>query len=168
MLSDTGTATDWFPNGVDSEKFSPGDEEYDPNAISFIGDVLLALNMTVGNAVENLNADVSPTRAFGTAQIILGDGSVDVQDVLLLLRVVVGLDALAGGVDVDSAEALAAVRAAHFVFDGFWVVLGGALSLDGEDPPPLNTPTTSERKRVERFREKRMLVIGFGGRPLAR
>src|SRR5437867_9504341 len=29
--------TDWFPNGVDSEYFSPSDEPYDPDTISFIG-----------------------------------------------------------------------------------------------------------------------------------
>ncbi len=33
----TGTPTDWFPNGVDSKAFSPGDEPYDPDTISFIG-----------------------------------------------------------------------------------------------------------------------------------
>src|SRR5205085_2548254 len=33
----TGVPTDWFPNGVDSEYFSPGAEPYDPNTISFIG-----------------------------------------------------------------------------------------------------------------------------------
>lgn len=31
------TDTDWFPNGVDAEYFSPGDSAYDPNLISFIG-----------------------------------------------------------------------------------------------------------------------------------
>lgn len=30
-------ATDWFPNGVDSEYFSPIDDSYDDDAISFIG-----------------------------------------------------------------------------------------------------------------------------------
>ncbi len=34
---ETGAATDWFPNGVDSEFFSPGDEPYDTDTISFIG-----------------------------------------------------------------------------------------------------------------------------------
>jgi sugar transferase (PEP-CTERM/EpsH1 system associated) len=33
----TGTATDWFPNGVDSEFFCPGDEPYEVDTISFIG-----------------------------------------------------------------------------------------------------------------------------------
>ena len=33
----TGVATDWFPNGVDSEFFSPVDEPYEPETISFIG-----------------------------------------------------------------------------------------------------------------------------------
>ena len=33
----TGVATDWFPNGVDSEFFKPDGKEYDPDAISFIG-----------------------------------------------------------------------------------------------------------------------------------
>ena len=33
----TGTATDWFPNGVDSEFFCPGDEPHDVDTISFIG-----------------------------------------------------------------------------------------------------------------------------------
>ncbi len=33
----TGTPADWFPNGVDSKAFSPGDEPYDPDTISFIG-----------------------------------------------------------------------------------------------------------------------------------
>lgn len=33
----TGAATDWFPNGVDSEYFAPGDDAYDPDTISFIG-----------------------------------------------------------------------------------------------------------------------------------
>ena len=38
-LVDFGIATpnDWFPNGVDLEKFSPSDEPYDPDMISFIG-----------------------------------------------------------------------------------------------------------------------------------
>lgn len=31
------TPTDWFPNGVDQEFFAPGDEPYDPDAISFVG-----------------------------------------------------------------------------------------------------------------------------------
>ncbi len=31
------TETDWFPNGVDADYFSPGDSAYDPNLISFIG-----------------------------------------------------------------------------------------------------------------------------------
>ena len=30
-------ATDWFPNGVDSEYFAPGDEPYDPDTICFVG-----------------------------------------------------------------------------------------------------------------------------------
>lgn len=34
---ETGTPTDWFPNGVDSDYFRPGDEPYDPDAISFVG-----------------------------------------------------------------------------------------------------------------------------------
>ncbi len=29
--------TDWFPNGVDSEYFQPGDDSYDPDLISFVG-----------------------------------------------------------------------------------------------------------------------------------
>jgi len=33
----TGAATDWFPNGVDAEFFSPGDAPYDADTISFIG-----------------------------------------------------------------------------------------------------------------------------------
>ena len=33
----TGTATDWFPNGVDSEYFCPGDEPHEVDTISFIG-----------------------------------------------------------------------------------------------------------------------------------
>jgi polysaccharide biosynthesis protein PslH len=33
----TGASTDWFPNGVDSEFFCPGDEPYDADTISFIG-----------------------------------------------------------------------------------------------------------------------------------
>jgi len=33
----TGIATDWFPNGVDSQYFAPNDETYDPNTISFVG-----------------------------------------------------------------------------------------------------------------------------------
>jgi sugar transferase (PEP-CTERM/EpsH1 system associated) len=34
---ETGAVTDWFPNGVDSEFFSPSDEPYDNDTISFIG-----------------------------------------------------------------------------------------------------------------------------------
>lgn len=30
-------STDWFPNGVDTEYFSPSDEPYDPNTIVFVG-----------------------------------------------------------------------------------------------------------------------------------
>ena len=33
----TGAASDWFPNGVDSEYFSPTPRPYDPDTISFIG-----------------------------------------------------------------------------------------------------------------------------------
>jgi polysaccharide biosynthesis protein PslH len=33
----TGTPTDWFPNGVDSDYFSPSAEPYDPNLIAFVG-----------------------------------------------------------------------------------------------------------------------------------
>jgi len=33
----TGAPTDWFPNGVDSEYFSPGDEPYDADTIAFVG-----------------------------------------------------------------------------------------------------------------------------------
>ena len=33
----TGAATDWFPNGVDADYFSPTGEPYDPDTISFIG-----------------------------------------------------------------------------------------------------------------------------------
>jgi polysaccharide biosynthesis protein PslH len=33
----TGAATDWFPNGVDAEYFSPTDGPYDADTISFIG-----------------------------------------------------------------------------------------------------------------------------------
>ena len=34
---DTGVAVDWFPNGVDSDYFSPGNDAYRPDTISFIG-----------------------------------------------------------------------------------------------------------------------------------
>ena len=33
----TGVATDWFPNGVDAQFFSPDSTEYDADTISFIG-----------------------------------------------------------------------------------------------------------------------------------
>ncbi|EXI76741.1 MAG TPA: TIGR03087 family PEP-CTERM/XrtA system glycosyltransferase [Candidatus Accumulibacter phosphatis] len=33
----TGVATDWFPNGVDADFFSPSAEAYDPDTLSFIG-----------------------------------------------------------------------------------------------------------------------------------
>ena len=33
----TGVASDWFPNGVDSEYFAPSDEPYDPETIAFVG-----------------------------------------------------------------------------------------------------------------------------------
>ncbi|HEY1089672.1 MAG TPA: TIGR03087 family PEP-CTERM/XrtA system glycosyltransferase [Burkholderiaceae bacterium] len=33
----TGAASDWFPNGVDAEFFSPDGEGYDPDLVSFIG-----------------------------------------------------------------------------------------------------------------------------------
>jgi sugar transferase (PEP-CTERM/EpsH1 system associated) len=33
----TGTASGWFPNGVDAAFFSPGSEPHDPNLISFVG-----------------------------------------------------------------------------------------------------------------------------------
>jgi sugar transferase (PEP-CTERM/EpsH1 system associated) len=33
----TGAATDWFPNGVDSEYFAPTDHPYEPDSISFVG-----------------------------------------------------------------------------------------------------------------------------------
>jgi hypothetical protein len=34
---ETGADTDWFPNGVDTDFFCPGDEPYDAETISFIG-----------------------------------------------------------------------------------------------------------------------------------
>ena len=33
----TGVPSDWFPNGVDSDYFSPSDEPYDPDTIAFVG-----------------------------------------------------------------------------------------------------------------------------------
>ncbi len=33
----TGSDTDWFPNGVDTNYFSPAEAPYDPDTISFIG-----------------------------------------------------------------------------------------------------------------------------------
>jgi sugar transferase (PEP-CTERM/EpsH1 system associated) len=33
----TGTPTDWFPNGVDSEYFAPDGDRYDADTISFVG-----------------------------------------------------------------------------------------------------------------------------------
>lgn len=33
----TGAPTDWFPNGVDAKLFSPSDQPYEPETISFIG-----------------------------------------------------------------------------------------------------------------------------------
>lgn len=38
-LEEFGAAkrSDWFPNGVDSDFFAPGDDEYDPDQIVFIG-----------------------------------------------------------------------------------------------------------------------------------
>jgi hypothetical protein len=32
-----GVASDWFPNGVDSDYFSPGDRPYDADTVSFVG-----------------------------------------------------------------------------------------------------------------------------------
>jgi sugar transferase (PEP-CTERM/EpsH1 system associated) len=34
---DTGTPTDWFPNGVDNGFFTPVEEHYDPDTIAFVG-----------------------------------------------------------------------------------------------------------------------------------
>jgi polysaccharide biosynthesis protein PslH len=34
---DTGVATDWFPNGVDADYFSPSSAEYDRDRICFVG-----------------------------------------------------------------------------------------------------------------------------------
>ncbi|MEO8741442.1 MAG: TIGR03087 family PEP-CTERM/XrtA system glycosyltransferase, partial [Casimicrobiaceae bacterium] len=33
----TGVASDWFPNGVDSEYFAPSDETYDVDTMAFVG-----------------------------------------------------------------------------------------------------------------------------------
>ncbi len=33
----TGVASDWFPNGVDSDYFAPTKEPYDPDTIAFVG-----------------------------------------------------------------------------------------------------------------------------------
>src|SRR5438046_2181361 len=33
----TGAATDWFPNGVDSDYFKPSEAPYDPDTIAFVG-----------------------------------------------------------------------------------------------------------------------------------
>ena len=33
----TGTPSDWFPNGVDTDYFAPADDAYDANLISFVG-----------------------------------------------------------------------------------------------------------------------------------
>jgi sugar transferase (PEP-CTERM/EpsH1 system associated) len=34
---ETGVASDWFPNGVDTGYFTPADEPYDPESIVFVG-----------------------------------------------------------------------------------------------------------------------------------
>ena len=34
---ESGTPTDWFPNGVDSEYFAPSDAPYDPDRMVFVG-----------------------------------------------------------------------------------------------------------------------------------
>ncbi|HEX6794064.1 MAG TPA: TIGR03087 family PEP-CTERM/XrtA system glycosyltransferase [Casimicrobiaceae bacterium] len=33
----TGVATDWFPNGVDTDYFAPSSSDYDPDALCFVG-----------------------------------------------------------------------------------------------------------------------------------
>jgi sugar transferase (PEP-CTERM/EpsH1 system associated) len=33
----TAVSTDWFPNGVDSDLFKPGEEPYDPDTLVFVG-----------------------------------------------------------------------------------------------------------------------------------
>jgi sugar transferase (PEP-CTERM/EpsH1 system associated) len=33
----TGVPSDWYPNGVDTDYFTPGDEPYDPDTIAFVG-----------------------------------------------------------------------------------------------------------------------------------
>jgi hypothetical protein len=71
----------------------------EPDGLLAVGDVLLALRWAVAsteepNERELVRVDVSPSRRSGDADIILGDGVVDVNDVVRLLRAAVGLTRL--------------------------------------------------------------------------
>ena len=68
----TAPKTDWFPNGVDSDFFSPSGSPYDPDEICFIGRMDYYPNQ---QAMLNFCADVLPlikSRRPGTRLTIVG------------------------------------------------------------------------------------------------
>ena len=81
-LRDFGVATpsDWFPNGVDLDFFTPGEEAYDPDAISFVGRMDYFPNQ---QAMQVFCDDVFPLirqrRPSATLAIIGAEPSADVR-----------------------------------------------------------------------------------------
>ena len=62
----TGVATDWFPNGVDAEYFSPAAAAYDPDEVCFVGRMDYYPNQ---QAVQWFCSDVLPQLKKGRPRV---------------------------------------------------------------------------------------------------
>lgn len=122
----TGTAADWFPNGVDSSFFAPDGQPHDPNTIVFIGrmdyypnqqcmvdfcrDVLPLLKQRVPEVkLQIVGADPSPEiRALGNIAGVTVTGSVpDVRPYTLRAALTVAPLRIARGTQNKILEAMA-------------------------------------------------------------
>ena len=74
----TGTAIDWFPNGVDSQYFAPAGTPYDPDALVFVGRMDYFPNV---ECMQRFCADVLPrvrsVRSATTLTIVGADPTRD-------------------------------------------------------------------------------------------
>lgn len=180
----TGVATDWFPNGVDSDYFAPSAAHYDENQIVFVGrmdyypnqecmsrfcaDVLPRLRERRPQVkLAIVGADPSPAmRRLGALPGVTVTGSVpDVRPYLEAAAVMVAPLSIARGTQNKILEGMAA---------GVPVVASrvAAKGVDASDPDHLLTATTpeefvaailcilddrSERTRLARAGRERML-----------
>jgi polysaccharide biosynthesis protein PslH len=122
----TGTASDWFPNGVDAEFFKPTGGDYDANTISFIGRMdyypnqecmarfckevwPLLLRRKSNMKLLIVGADPTPAmRALGQLQGVTVTGSVpDVRPYVLGSALMVAPLAIARGTQNKILEAMA-------------------------------------------------------------